>query len=450
MENNKGRIFRKGNGKAGITLVALVVTIVVLLILAGISINLVLDNNGIITKAGEAKDKSYITTIGEAKALWTTERYLGSTTDKLADYLFKQGVITEEEKTIVENYGTITRGEYSISFVKTVAEAFADGELEVGDWVNYQNPTTVSANIKTKDQNYSDTGYTSPHSKTGTESDDETEGLDQTYSLTNNGKVVNWRILGLSNDGRLMLTTGSPLQRDYDTNTALSDENNPYFFLSGAKGTSTEYGLKELNKICAIYTNNLADEVSSLTIDDINSLCKVTADVANKKVTKEGDTTNNIDQLGNIGESISFTNPYQTPEAYKSPEDYILGLDMSTGFSKTSDAYYYEGSDAIDSSSPLYDILFAGTGQNDSDKRWYWLASRAVQVDQGDCVWGPGIVGYGAAYSISYFMFYSDGGSHYGYGAVRPVVYLKSDVTVNELQKIDTPTSGEEAWNYSW
>ena len=42
----------------GITLVALVVTIFVLLILAGVSINLVLGNNGIIAKAKEAETKS--------------------------------------------------------------------------------------------------------------------------------------------------------------------------------------------------------------------------------------------------------------------------------------------------------------------------------------------------------------------------------------------------------
>ena len=44
--------------RKGITLVALVVTIVVLLILAGVSINLVLGNNGIITKAKDAETKS--------------------------------------------------------------------------------------------------------------------------------------------------------------------------------------------------------------------------------------------------------------------------------------------------------------------------------------------------------------------------------------------------------
>ena len=42
----------------GITIVALVVTIVVLLILAGVSINLVLGNNGIIAKAKDAETKS--------------------------------------------------------------------------------------------------------------------------------------------------------------------------------------------------------------------------------------------------------------------------------------------------------------------------------------------------------------------------------------------------------
>ena len=44
----------KLKSKKGITLVALVVTIVVLLILAGVSINAVLGDNGIIKKANQA------------------------------------------------------------------------------------------------------------------------------------------------------------------------------------------------------------------------------------------------------------------------------------------------------------------------------------------------------------------------------------------------------------
>ena len=48
---------QKIKSKSGITLVALVVTIVVLLILAGVSLSLVLDNNGIISRAGEAQEQ---------------------------------------------------------------------------------------------------------------------------------------------------------------------------------------------------------------------------------------------------------------------------------------------------------------------------------------------------------------------------------------------------------
>ena len=61
IEINIGKEKRKMNklkSKKGITIVALVVTIVVLLILAGVSINLVLGNNGIIAKAKDAETKS--------------------------------------------------------------------------------------------------------------------------------------------------------------------------------------------------------------------------------------------------------------------------------------------------------------------------------------------------------------------------------------------------------
>ena len=44
--------------ESGITLVALVVTIVVLLILAGVSINLVVGQNGLINRAKEATQKT--------------------------------------------------------------------------------------------------------------------------------------------------------------------------------------------------------------------------------------------------------------------------------------------------------------------------------------------------------------------------------------------------------
>ena len=78
MENNKGKIPWKGNKQSGITLVALVVTIVVLLILAGVSIRLVLDNNGIITRAGEASSRSKEESAKEKVELMLSDYYMES------------------------------------------------------------------------------------------------------------------------------------------------------------------------------------------------------------------------------------------------------------------------------------------------------------------------------------------------------------------------------------
>ena len=50
----------KKNKVSGITLIALVVTIIVLLILAGISIQMLTGDNGILNRAGQAKINTYI------------------------------------------------------------------------------------------------------------------------------------------------------------------------------------------------------------------------------------------------------------------------------------------------------------------------------------------------------------------------------------------------------
>ena len=54
-------------GQKGITLVALVVTIIVLIILAGVSIALVLGDNGLVTKAKEGA-QNYTTAADEEKS----------------------------------------------------------------------------------------------------------------------------------------------------------------------------------------------------------------------------------------------------------------------------------------------------------------------------------------------------------------------------------------------
>ena len=55
--------------ETGITLVSLVVTIIILIILAGISINTLVGDNGIITKAQHAKENTLLAQEEEAKQL---------------------------------------------------------------------------------------------------------------------------------------------------------------------------------------------------------------------------------------------------------------------------------------------------------------------------------------------------------------------------------------------
>ena len=51
-------ILRKVKEEKGITLIALIITIIVLLILAGITLSMILGPNGIIQTATEARDKT--------------------------------------------------------------------------------------------------------------------------------------------------------------------------------------------------------------------------------------------------------------------------------------------------------------------------------------------------------------------------------------------------------
>ena len=90
--------FQKISNKQGITLIALVVTIIILLILSGITIGTLIGNGGIIEKAQEAKKATIVSAIKEQIEI-----------DKLSKSLEKEdGMITEDElKEILENYGEI-------------------------------------------------------------------------------------------------------------------------------------------------------------------------------------------------------------------------------------------------------------------------------------------------------------------------------------------------------
>ena len=100
--------FRYWKGKSGITLIALVITIIVLLILAGVTIATLTGENGILTRANDAKEK--------------TEE------------------ASEKENTILYQYDTIIKQETGEAWKqnKTIVSK-GDTVLEVGDYVDYQS-----------------------------------------------------------------------------------------------------------------------------------------------------------------------------------------------------------------------------------------------------------------------------------------------------------------------
>ncbi len=81
----------------GITLVALVITIIVLLILAGVSISLVVGDNGIMTRAKDAGTKT-----NEADALESFKLSVASLTTEYTAKLYGGEELEDDEDTLVD------------------------------------------------------------------------------------------------------------------------------------------------------------------------------------------------------------------------------------------------------------------------------------------------------------------------------------------------------------
>ena len=117
----------------GITLISLVITIVVLIILAGVAINLTLGENGIFTKAQEAKRMQAIATAKEQIGLEILEAQIEAIDNN-------EELEQSEVETIVAKYGELQADgdtiilndtEYEVSLkdiYNTMAEAETDGD----------------------------------------------------------------------------------------------------------------------------------------------------------------------------------------------------------------------------------------------------------------------------------------------------------------------------------
>ena len=428
------KIIRKNNG---ITLIALVITVIVLLILAGVTIATLTGENGILTKATDAKEQTEIGDEQEKVKLSAVgalakdnggeikRSYLN---DELTSYIGTEGTdyTLSESAPFIVTYSDSGRS-YIIDENGNVSEYVDIAQyVKVGDYVNY-NPT-ISDKSGTQVE-ASKLTYTSP-TGSGTEhgngytSTEEDGG--QTFTATADTK---WRVLDIGT-GTVTLISENPITTDADGN----------FTMNSAIGYL--YAEQELHEICKIYgygygadtsqvteysyggplDGDLTGEITgsgarSITIEDINKQAGIT----------EADYTTLNSNYG------STRNP--TTNIYYPTITTSNGKSSSAGVKNLLEYTYYYYSNTKIENTDVQNMLFNGN---------YWLASRCIMTDSSrSCFYVRYVFGSNTdANGLCLGSSSSLDEIPYGDYAVRPIVILKSNV-------IDTNTNyeTEEHWN---
>lgn len=240
----------------GITLIALVLTIIVLLLLAGISISMITGQDGIVNKAVKAKESTEQASKEEKVKLLLAEYNIAvsqqdeKVKDKTArDYikgkLNAEGIDTSDIA-ITDN------GEFQIGLSET-SVSFIENNIEVGHYVSYNPDNNINS-------------YFIDGEQSGYDADGDGKADDQTI----NKESTNWRVL--KNDGtNVVLISEKPINKvgfgekaGYLNGISLLDEMCEQLY-SSSKGTARCLKLKDINEITgykaekALY-NNLNDE----------------------------------------------------------------------------------------------------------------------------------------------------------------------------------------------
>ena len=389
----------------GITLLALIITVVILIILAAVAINITL-NSGLINQAKQAGEDTMQAAKDEQQMLEDAASYIN-------------GILADTNK------------------AKTLVQAFKDGEIQVGDYVDYtpdpHDPVTVGTDK---------TGFTDSEGRLGT--------TDQTYSQDTTN--THWRVLGLTEDGNSVMLLGSPIKQD---GASREEQLKYYLHLEGATGYKNCE--TTLNEICSIYhNNNLAQETRSIKIEDINrALGGITVTYPEEGEPGSGTVTLNTDgNRTNIGE-VTYYPSYTYQSGDYSPESYPSEVSSQIGQEVQANSYDYYITDekginyrflqslSTTINERAYNMLFETTTVSGKAKP-YWLASSGVSAHSDNAVFCPGYVSDGDVAIDNYYLFDSDGIENADYYAVRPVVILKSGVTVDDVHKIEDQT--EEKW----
>ncbi len=231
---------QKLKNEKGITLVALVITIIVLLILTGVTLSMVMGESGIFGKANSAKEKTQLSNAEETIKLAVLENKVNSVSgevaltndqlkEEIAKKLTEQGytvsestVTYYEDKTIdIENY---LEKESAITITWTWADTDNSGTKNVGDIVTdstgekfYIMSTEgdkyallAEKNIDTTTMKQSDSANTIAFSSTNYWSS--IEGITYPYNLNNTATSANTDAIAIAKaygtakggEGRLM------------------------------------------------------------------------------------------------------------------------------------------------------------------------------------------------------------------------------------------------------
>ena len=414
----------------GITLIALVVTIVVLLILAGVSINAVFGQDGIIQKAKDAQNKMDQATQNDLDSINELNNWIDG---KINGTTGSGGTVEGKEGSLLAMYQKAQKDGCD-NAGGTCSDAT---HLHIGDYVDYKNPTSGTAEVTSAESGV----Y-------GNDSNgNETVNITQTYTLSTTKNNVKWRVLGIDSEtGGLKLIAADPIERDANPNLSVIDTtagNDPYLYLKGAE--SYVYGPTAMNKIGEMYLNSTyATKARSVTMNDIDEITGITTEAKIKEV----------DILG-YGTEYNFDKHY-TPELWLQigkKKDETKAITVKG----TSTAYAYTINNAEEptvkiTNTRVHDMLFKDveldTNTGLATGKPYWLASRAVIADSSYACFGPGVVVSGGGFTdagIGGNLFNSTGDED-DYGlAVRPVVILKSDVMATDVAKIADQAS---TWTY--
>ena len=302
---NKSKILQR---ERGITLIALVVTIIVLLILAGVSIATLTGENGILTRAQDAKNKTEESALEEKIKLLATEsiinQYTGESEEKtsqeLQDELNEQGenvLVVQWDKYIIfdldknEEYRVMS--DYSVEYL---------GESKMGNTLN--NFTDIDPTLIGQD--------TDNRSVIGLDSEGNQVNMNFWECMLLDNKTYALNDEDALND--TVLTSGYIADEDYDGNVDIVD--------GAIKGTIPQYLYIESDEIWIAVTDltQLFRGITSLTIapEIPNTVTNLTGtfcdtDVRNAPVIPYGVTIMN----GTFGRCYNLEIPPEIPNTVK-------------------------------------------------------------------------------------------------------------------------------------